>query len=444
MKIVVDGRAWLKKEDLNSLQISTLKEALTIIPRKMGDDPPTPIEMWVETDDLIGIPRGYFEERKRATHEIDYQLTDGDKSTWPGDLSFDGTLRPAQQTAMDDITEKLVDAGLLGGILKAVPGFGKTVCSAWLIAKLNKPTLIIVHKEFLRDQWIARLEQFLPGIKIGICQQDRCEFEGNHVVIGMVHSLTKIDRYPEEFKNWPGLVITDEMHRIGAPTWAPVPSYFPARHRFGVSATPKRKDGADNVFYYNIGRVLHASKEQRMTPKIRRVWTNFNFPKSKTFNPNSISRSILLNILLKSKSRNDMICEQLELALKAGRKVLVLSERLEHLRDLEARAQNFKVPPTIGWYVGGVTPEQRKQAEESQLVLATVQYAAEGMDIPPLDTLFITTPMSDVEQAVGRILRPYDGKKPPVVVDIRDDKVARFRKNGRSRDAYYKSIGANV
>ena len=146
---------------------------------------------------------------------------------------------------------------------------------------------------------------------------------------------------------------------------------------------------------------------------------------------------------MKSKSRNLAIVEQIVLAHRAGRKILVLSERLEHLSTLEKAVleELEKDSPSTGYYVGGMTADEREESAKADIIFATNQYASEGMDIPSLDTLFLTTPVGDVEQAVGRILRPKKGKKEPIVVDIRDDRVTRFRKNGEARDRYYKSIG---
>ena len=98
--------------------------------------------------------------------------------------------------------------------------------------------------------------------------------------------------------------------------------------------------------------------------------------------------------------------------------------------------------PSTGRYVGGMTQAERDESAKCQVIFATSQFASEGLDIPALDTLFLTTPMSDVEQAVGRILRAFEGKKDPIVVDIRDDKVAKFKRAGESRDKFFKRIGA--
>lgn len=441
----MDGRAWLPKKDLTLDQLVKLRDTLTIIPARTSehdDGEPEPLPLYVENEEFIGVPRQYFMERKRDHHEVILKVTEGDFARWGGPVTFTGTLRQEQQEALDNVVPKL-KGGLLGGIIRAAPGWGKTVACCAFIDALKVPTLIVVHKEFLMDQWMERLGEFLPGVKVGRVQQNTCDYTGKNVVVAMVHSLTEPGRYPDSFYTWPGLVITDEVHRIAARTWSPVPAMFPARYRLGVSATPRRKDGADNVFYYHLGRILFAAQEQRMVPRVRRVWTNFKFVTTPNFNPNVISRSILLNILCKSKSRNRLIVEQLVKAVQAGRKILVLSERLEHLSTLDEMLMKAMkdAPPTTGQYVGGMTREDREEAHSKQVIFATVQYAAEGMDIPPLDTLFITAPQSDIEQAVGRILRPYVGKKEPVVVDFRDDKVAKFRRNGESRDRYYKRLG---
>jgi len=445
MIVRVGSRAWVPKEELTRDQLVSLKKALTIQPVKVGDhpgDPPGPLPLYEERDGVIGLPRQYFMERKRDHHEVELEVTDGDHARWAGPLRFSGTLRPEQGKAVKEVLRKF-RGGVLGGLVRAAPGWGKTVLACALMAEMKVPTLVVVHKEFLMNQWRDRILEFLPGAKVGIVQQRMCDYTGKHVVIGMVHSLALDGKYPKSLFAWPGLVITDEVHRIGAETWSPVPAKFPARYRLGISATPRRKDKADNVFNYHIGRLLFAATEQRLVPKVRRVWTNFRLVKTDRFNPALVSRSILIRFLCASRPRNRLIVQQLKLAVEAGRKVLVLSERLAHLDALDAALcrEMGDEAPTTGPYVGGMTEEERYESSKCQVIFATKQFASEGLDIPALDTLFLTTPMSDVEQAVGRILRAYEGKKDPVVVDFRDDKVRKFKMTGSSRDKYYKRLG---
>ena len=318
-----------------------------------------------------------------------------------------------------------------------------TVAALAIIAELKIPTLIVVHKEFLMDQWSERIQKFLPAAKIGRVQQDECDFHDKTVVMGMVHSLGS-KAYPHEFYSWPGLVITDEVHRIGARTWSVVPPLFKARYRLGFTATPRRKDGADAVFWQHIGPIIFAGKEERLKPLVKRVWSKFRLVKTDRFNPHLAPQSLLLKFLCGSKHRNGLIADQITAAISAGRKCLVLSSRLNHLQHLEDLLKKYW-PGTpndisIGKYVGGRKKDQLEEAAKKQVILATIQYAAEGLDIPALDTLFLTTPMSDVEQAVGRILRPYHGKKDPIVVDFRDDSIPMFEAMGRKRDRFYSKV----
>lgn len=313
-----------------------------------------------------------------------------------------------------------------------------TVATCALIAEMQVPTLVVVHKEFLMSQWRERIEQFLPNAKIGLVQQDECTYAGMHVVMGMVHTLAS-KKFSEQFIKWPGLVITDECHRVGAATWSTVPAKFPARWRLGITATPRRKDGAEKVFQFHLGDILFSASEQRMKPKIRRVHTTFQVMKTPGFNPSMVNKSVLLKFLCASQLRNRVIAMQTVQALQAGRKLLILSERLNHLEALEKaiREQAGALAPVIDYYVGGRTEAQLAKASKAQVILATSQYAQEGLDIPALDTLVLTTPLSDIEQAVGRILRPFAGKKDPIVVDIRDDKVGMFKAMAAKRDTIY-------
>ena len=453
MLVTVDGWAWMDKGSLTLTQLQALKSSLTVRPRKVGDhpgDPPSPIKLYEEHDDRIGIARQYFFQKSRGDADVELRVSTGTKSLWPGPVLFAGDLRDEQERGVATIV-KAFYGGKLGGILRAPCGFGKTVVACAIASRLNVPTLVVVHKEFLMNQWRDRIVEFLPEAQIGRVQQDTCEFAGKHIVLAMVHSLASRD-YGETFYNWPGLIIVDETHRIGASTWAPVPSKFPAKWRLGITATPRRKDGADNVFTYQIGKVVFAAKEEQLQARVRRVWSTFKLVKTPRFNPNLAPRSLLIRFLCSSEPRNRMIIEQMILALKADRTVLVLSERLNHLDTLNAMlfrmwGEDDGPVPGVGFYVGGMSENALSESSRMRCIFATKQMASEGLDIPQLDTLVLATPMSDIEQARGRILRPLysDGrlgeKKTPIILDIRDDRVKKFQKLGESRDRQYRKLG---
>ena len=467
MKVVIDRYAWLRLEDLSAVQLQVLKRTLTVVPRKVGDHPgedPEPILLWRETDTHIGVPREYFLTNRKATHEIEYAYSKG--APWPGDVPFHGKLRDEQERGLSEVLARFAKPHHTGGIVRAKPGWGKTVFCLSVVSALRVPTLVVVHKEFLMDQWKERINMFLPKARVGLVQKDTCEFDGCHVVLAMVHSLAG-KPYPNALYKHFGLVITDECHRIGAETWSSVPAKFDARWRLGVSATPRRKDGADAVFRYQIGEVFFESSEQRLAVKVKRVWSSFRLVKTERFNPSLAPRSLILKFLVASRSRNELVAKQVVSAVSAGRKVLVLSERLHHLQTLDAMFRDLwrttypkafvegREEPKTGFYVGGTSKEDLKEGAEADVIFATVQYAAEGLDIPSLDTLVLATPMTDIEQAVGRIQRPFTdttwrwnedvkvlvpGKKEPIVVDIRDDNIPLFKRAGDSRDRLFSQV----
>jgi superfamily II DNA or RNA helicase len=194
-----------------------------------------------------------------------------------------------------------------------------------------------------------------------------------------------------------------------------------------------------------LGPVLFVGSKQRLKPKVKRVWTKFKLVKTDRFNPSLANRTLLLRFLCASHHRNDTIADQVIKAVAAGRKCLVLSERINHLERVEARLkamwpQQYGAVPSMDYYVGGRKKSEYAEAAKAQVIFATSQYAAEGLDIPALDTLFLISPMSDVEQAVGRIQRPAEGKKEPIVVDFRDDSIPMFAAQASKREKLYERI----
>lgn len=446
MRVRLDGWAWVPKAEFTAEQLEALQQHLTVTLRDDAKGDGKIIPLYREHEEWVGVPREYYLPKRKAHHVIEDHTTAGNMAGWPGKLTFNParTLKPEQAEALD-MTKRYFALGPRGGLVRAAPGWGKTVYACAVIAEQNAPTLVVVHKEFLKNQWRERLEEYLPGVKIGTVQGDTCDYEGKHVVLGMVQSLSS-RRYDRAFYQHFGLLAADEVHRIGAYEWAPVPGMFTARNRLGITATPRRKDGAENVFRYHIGQEIFSAKQESLAFKVRFLYSEFYLVKTTSYN-GTAGRSVGINYLTQNETRNRLIAHDMAKAVAAGRKLLVVSERLEHLKLMDAALRETlttaaAVIPSIGYFVGGKTEDQLAKASSCQVIFATTQLVLEGLDIPALDTLFLTTPLTDVEQAIGRIRRPFDGKKPPVVVDVRDDKVPMCRSSAMDRLAYYKRLNA--
>lgn len=448
MDVIISKMAYLRKSDLTQDQIDFLKYQLTIYPRQFRPDDreePKKLELFQETPNSFAIPRDYFLKRKKDHHKITYQLQDGDASVfkkWP--ITFKGELRDIQKPIFNSVIQQASNAEL-GGIICLGTGTGKSVLTLKLVTEFKKPTLVIVNKEFLMDQWIDYTKQFVPNARFGIVQQDQCDFKDKHIVFAMIHSLANRD-YGKDFYNHFGIVVADEAHHLGSEQWNPVIAKFPARLRYALSAKIDRADGAENAFIYHIGPIIASYHGTMVKPNIRRVWTNFHLTATEKFNPELMGEATVMKFLCANTTRNLQIIDQTIQAHKAGRKILVLSGRVKHLHLLAKMFENQWVKtertpaPSYGFFTGGLEKNVLEKSSNADIMFGTYQMIAEAFNRPELDTLVLATPVSNILQAAGRILREHPTKKAPVIVDFRDDLVNMFKSKGEKRDEIYAEL----
>lgn len=343
------------------------------------------------------------------------------------------TPRTGQEDAVVDTTAKLLTR--TGGCLQMFAGGGKTVSSLQIAHRMQVPVLVLVHQQFLMDQWQERIEEFC-GITPGIIRQDTCEWYDRPISIGMIQSLIGERTYDPGMYNWWGMIIIDEVHHMGASQFNRAIDRFPAHYRLGLTATPKRKDGMSEVFFRSIGPILHTAKVKRVKGNAYQLFTRIKV-NDKAYRMRSpkgskrarVNTAKMITNLSKNKERNEQILDNLVKGYNKGRKIIALSHRREHLNYLEAEMHKRGCKDT-GQYVGQSAGASKKsqdkakaaleKASKAQLIFATYQMAAEGLDIKELDCAHLLTPISDCEQAVGRIQRELEGKPTPVVIHYVD------------------------
>jgi superfamily II DNA or RNA helicase len=242
--------------------------------------------------------------------------------------------------------------------------------------------------------------------------------------------------------------VSGNCHRFAAKEFRKTIVKFPAKYRLGVTATPERRDGMEDVFFWHIGEIAAKGSKRKIKPRVVMVDTKIPVTRTqkRTLAKNgSIGWSTMITYLTERDDRNRKLAKELFKALKAGRKILALSDRRDHLRELarlvKIMMKKYDERFTIGFYVGGTDKMERTIAAGRDLVFGTYQMAEEGLDIPALDTLFLMTPRSAVEQAVGRILRQHDSKKEPLVVDFVDTAFYLAQGVARKREQQYKELG---
>ena len=344
------------------------------------------------------------------------------------DVTFNGTLRDNQ---IDIINKCLEQYNKGGGILSLPCGYGKTTISLYLISKLKKRTLVIVHKEFLMNQWKERIEQFLPDASVGIIQQDNVDTDKD-IVMGMLQSLS-MKEYQNVFKTF-GHIIVDECHHIAAKVFSRALFKATAKYTLGLSATPQRKDRLTWVIESFLGDIFYTIESSVLTCSIQKEVINYDiYPEVHTLRGGSICMPRMITDLCENNYRTQKVLKIIYDIAQGNRKILVLSERREHLEMLcHWTSQHFD----CGLYMGGMKKENLKESETKKIIFGTYAMASEGLDIPTLDTLILASPKSDVKQSVGRILRK-EGENKPLVIDIVDN-YSVFLGQWRKRKAFYK------
>ena len=299
-----------------------------------------------------------------------------------------------------------------------------TTVSLALSAHLKVRTMIVVHKEFLANQWAEKINEFCPGATIGRVQGDVFDVEKDYV-IALIQTLCirPTGDGPKAFAkdafDSVGLVIVDEAHHIGAPAFSQFMFKVCPRFTLGLTATPERKDGLTRILYWFLGpeffRVERANQAQTRVVPIQYSHESFKeAPPVTRFG--KINMAGMITALTDIVERNDLIVETTIGAVEMNRRVLVLSDRREHCFELHKRFGSKS-----GLYVGGMKEADLIESSKKPIVIATFQLAHEGLDIPALDTVILSTPKSDIKQSIGRIMRETPGKtNDPLIYDIVD------------------------
>jgi superfamily II DNA or RNA helicase len=320
-----------------------------------------------------------------------------------------------------------------------------TVLALNVISRIQKKTLVIVHKEFLMNQWIERINEFLPGARIGKIQGQTVDIEDKDIVLGMLQSLSKKDYPPDQFESF-GLTIIDEVHHISAQVFVRSLFKVVTKHTLGLSATMQRKDGLTPVFKMFLGEIVYSEKTEKngeVTVKCieyKSEDSDFNH-ETRDYRGN-VAYSTMISKLCSFNRRTEFVLIILQNLLKHNRDqhIIMLSHNKNILKYLYDAISSREIT-TVGYYIGGMKEQELKLSEEKQVILATYSMAAEALDIKTLCTLVMLSPKTDVVQPIGRIMRSKEHR--PVVIDIVDCHNV-FQRQWQKRLTYYRKQGYNV
>ena len=439
MDYILDRLFWIPKSEIED--VSSLKRSLTV---KSPYPDILPVETWEEDGSYLGIPRHVKIKDINYSCYIDKRAFNSIKNFT---VEFKGDLWFYQK----DVIEKwrnYKERGYSDTILNLQPRAGKTILSLKIASILQTPFLVIVPRVNLMSQWAGEVINFtnITNGRIGFVRQNCCEWVGKVCSVAMLHSLAK-DRYVEEFRNYWGLIIFDEIHMMGSQEFSKVLKMFPAKYRIGLTGTLRRGDRMENIFYFHLGKnIIQADtgKKQPLVNVITFIYkkSSGNIPKwAKT---KIQQRACILSRLADNLERNYYLAQAIMLLLKKGLKTLVLSERLRQLEVLEdIIRRKFKWEDV--YVITGNTPERKRTwaLKYINLILATTQILNVGATIPKLRGLVFATPVSDPEQAVGRIRNPDPSLPDPVVVDMIDTHYPQARGWANKRSIIFSRIASS-
>ena len=393
----------------------------------------------------IGLPRGCAEPAMELLkeHGIRCDIKDERFLGHPIDIEFEGTLRDDQERAAKAMLKH--DAG----ILCAPTAFGKTVTGAALIARRGVNTLILVHRTELLKQWKERLQTFLNVKKKDIGTMGGGKVKPSGMIdIAVLQTLTRREELLDELDNY-GQVIVDECHHLSAFSFESILKRTKAKYVLGLTATPIRRDGPQPIIYMQCGPIRYTAETPENAPKQLEVIPHYISSIINT--PPDVRIQEVFRHVAENADRTNSIADKVKELYEEGRKILVLTERTDHLDHIkDALADSIE---TFYFLHGRMSKKQRTTvineldelpADAPRVLLATGKLVGEGFDHPPLDTLVLAMPISwkgTLQQYAGRLHREHATKTDVKIIDIVDTGHPALLKMWDRRQRGYRAMG---
>lgn len=372
----------------------------------------------------IALPRGCLDDVQALLDEnkVELVLHDERFAGEPIDVRFVGKLRSDQEAAL---------AALLvhdTGILYAPTAFGKTVTAAALIAQRGVNTLVLVHRTELLQQWKERLQAFLGAdkTKIGTIGGGKAKPTGI-IDIAVMQSLSRQGEVSKQVKNY-GQIIVDECHHLSAFSFEALLKAAGAKYVLGLTATPVRRDGQQPIIFMQCGPIRHTASRPESAPADLAV-TPLWLSRPIVVPEGTGIQDVFLQVCSDTERTAKIVAEVGDV-FDQGRKILVLTERTDHLKAIEeqlvGRVENLFT------LHGRMSKKQRAAligelealpADAPRVILATGKLVGEGFDHPALDTLVLAMPVSwkgTLQQYAGRLHREHASKADVRIIDFID------------------------
>lgn len=334
-----------------------------------------------ETPEGIIIPRGFASSLIQFCKSENIPIKIIDERNLLEEISVQSNIEllPHQEEVLERTLVKDI------GVIVSPPGSGKTIIGLELLVQKKQPTLILVHRKQLFDQWIDRIQSFLsiPKQNIGQIGNQKNKI-GKEITVAMIQSLARADL--TELRNQFGMIIVDECHHIPAKTFREVITQLNCFYLYGLTATPKRKNNDEKLIYVYIGNIIYEMTQKQLLDKqnskveinIRETYLSAPFD-YKIDNYETISQ-----ILIYDTNRNNLILKDISENISRFNSILILTERKAHVDVLNLYLKSSYETIAI---TGDDSERIRKAKFEQitqgyfQIIISTGQFFGEGIDI---------------------------------------------------------------
>ncbi|MBI5412045.1 DEAD/DEAH box helicase family protein [Candidatus Peregrinibacteria bacterium] len=450
LHIFLKNQIYLNRSELNGRIIRYLRENLNylnteyLIKKKIGKSTYKTekyFKVIEESGDRVLIPRGFVRDLVGfcGENKFPFQIVDERKLMEKAIFKSKIDLYDYQEDALAVTDEEDF------GVIVAPPGTGKTIMGLELIARKEQPALILVHRKQLFDQWIDRIQSFLGIPKKDIGQIYGAKKKtGQKITVAMMQSLVRMEG-AEGIKNHFATIIVDECHHIPAKTFREAITKLDSYYLYGLTAIPKRKHNDEKLIFVYIGNILaevdrqFKLDEEVSNPQVNLRETSLALP----FDYRTDDLQMLSKVLVYDSTRNGMIAEDILRQVQEGRKILILTERKEHVEILSLYLKDKAEIITITGDDGAANKKSKMgqiKMGHFQVLISTSQFFGEGMDIDSLDCLFLVYPFSfegKLIQYIGRIQRS-EGQQ--TIFDYRDKNIDYCEKLFKKRNRYYRKM----
>ena len=435
IEMILEDNIYIPTANLSKSLISKLKSFATfenpqikvlLSLRKPLYNTPKYIKSYEENETYLILPRGlksilidFFNSNGALFSFIDKRVLNKIETR---KVTFN--LRPEQNDAINEIKKSDYS------ICVAPPGFGKTLLGAKIFEQRACSTLIVVNKNMLLNQWIERFVDYFGYSKKDIGYLGKGDNKLNGIIdVATMQSLKNDSKIIENYS----FVIVDECHHIPALTFEQIIKGFKGKYILGLSATPNRKDELQPILYQQLGEISYEYKKKRThNNKLQIIRTDFI--------SQADNYATIINELCVDENRNDLIINTIKDNIE--RKILVLTDRIEHINILENLLQKNNID-----YISVHGSQNKKEQVENMalvksksLILATTSYFGEGIDFPHLNTIMFATPISYYGRLIQYLGRIGRGNQECLAIDFLDSKNAMLNSAYKKRLDGYKQM----